>query len=114
MPAAAPVATLRLVKSDPVRDAVQRLARVLPARTDAAVLVDFLEDDLREGLDALGDVEAHFADVLDALESRQLSARVLVDAGDDLRALERLEYLLTVVTRLRRRLSQAAGMMRQG
>jgi hypothetical protein len=114
MPAAAPVATLRLVKSDPVRDAVQRLARALPARTDAAVLVDFLEDDLREGLDALGDVEAHFADVLDALESRQLSARVLVDAGDDLRALQRLEYLLTVVTQLRRRLSQAAGMMRQG
>lgn len=114
MPAAAPIAKLRLVKTDPVREAAQRLARALPARTDAAVLVDFLEDDLREGLDALGDVETHFADVLAALQAPKLSARALVDAGEDARALERLEYLLTVVTQLRRRLSQAAGMMRQG
>jgi hypothetical protein len=114
MPAAATLAKLRLVKTDPVREAALRLARALPARTDAAVLVDFLEDDLREGLDALGDVESHFAGVLDALQDKNLSARALVDAGDDLRALERLEYLLTVVTQLRRRLSQAAGMMRQG
>ena len=112
--AAAPIAKLRLVKTDPVREAVLRLARALPARTDAAVLVDFLEDDLREGLDALGDVESHFAEVLAALQSPELSARALVDAGEDVHALQRLEYLLTVVTQLRRRLSQAAVMMRQG
>lgn len=114
LPAATASATLRLVKTDPVGEAVRRLARALPARTDAAVLVDLLEDDLREGLDALGDVEAHFADVLEALQARELSARALVDAADDLRALERLEMLLTVVTQVRRRLSQAALLMRQG
>jgi hypothetical protein len=116
MPAAAfatPV-TLRRVKSDPVTEAVERLAGALPARADAAVLVDLLDDDLREGLDALGDVESHFADVLAALRSKDLSPLALLEAGDDLRALRRLEYLLDVVTQLRRRLSQAAGMMRQG
>jgi hypothetical protein len=115
MPAAfATPVTLRRVKNDPVREAVERLARALPARTDTAVVLDLLEDDLREGLDALGDVESHFADVLEALRSQELSPLALVEAGDDLRALQRLEYLLNVVAQLRRRLSQAAGLMRHG
>lgn len=110
--ALAPSAMLR--RTDPVRGAVERLARVLPARADASVLLDFVEDDLREGLDALGDVQAHFHDLLLALHRETLTPVAVMNAGDDLHVLQRLEDLHEVVTHLRRRLSQAAGMIRHG
>ncbi|WP_224245861.1 hypothetical protein [Hyalangium gracile] len=106
-------ATSRSASEDPLREAMENLARVLPARTDAAVLVDLLGDDLREGLDALGDVECHFADVLDAMRMERPSPIALISLGDDQLVLERLEVLVGVVSQVRRRLSQAAGMMRQ-
>ncbi|WP_395806736.1 hypothetical protein [Archangium minus] len=115
-PAAALVAapaTLRRAGADPLRQAVEHLGHSLPKRADATVLLDFLEDDLREGLNALGEVEAHFSDVLEALQPDTLSQLSLLQAGDDYLVLERLEVLMGVVTRLRRRLSQAAGLMRQ-
>lgn len=115
-PAAALVAapaTLRRMGADPLRQAVEHLGDALPERADSTVLMDFLEDDLREGLDALGDVEAHFTDVLEALQPDALSPLALIQAGDDYLVLQRLEVLHDVVTRVRRRLSQAAGMMRQ-
>jgi hypothetical protein len=116
-PAAALVAvpaTLSRGGSDPLRESVGRLAHALPMRADATVLVDFLEDDLREGLDALEDVEAHFTDVLETLRSRAPTPLGLLEAGDDYLVLQRLEVLMGVVTRIRRRLSQAAGLMRNG
>lgn len=76
------------------------------------MLVDFLEDDLREGLGAIAEVEAHFADVIDALQSDRVSPIALIEASEDLETLRRLEYLLVVVAQLRRRLSQAAGKLR--
>lgn len=94
---------------DAIREAADRLAEALPEREDSAVLVDFLEDDLREGLTAIADVEAHFTDVLDLLRAGRVTRRNMADAADDLRVLQRLEYLLVVVAQLRRRLSQAAG-----
>src|SRR6476661_7032917 len=97
---------------DPVREAAERLAERLPDREDARVLVDFLEDDLREGLDAVADIEAHFTDILDTLRGDKLAPISLLECADDLRALQRLEYLSVVVSHLRRRLSQAAGKMR--
>lgn len=106
-------ATSRSASENPLREAMENLARVLPARTDAAVLVDLLGDDLREGLDALGDVECHFADVLDAMRMERPSPINLISVGDDQLVLERLEVLVGVVSQVRRRLSQAAGMMRQ-
>lgn len=115
-PAAALVAapaTLRRVGADPLRQAVEHLGHALPERADATVLLDFLEDDLREGLEALGDVEAHFTDVLEALEPGTLSPLALIQAGDEQLVLQRLEVLMDAVTRVRRRLSQAAGLMRQ-
>jgi hypothetical protein len=115
-PAAALVAapaTLRRAGGDPLHQAMEHLGHALPERADATVLLDFLEDDLREGLDALGDVEAHFTDVLDALRPGALSPMSLLDAGDDYRVLQQLDVLMDVVTRVRRRLSQAAGLMRQ-
>jgi hypothetical protein len=99
-------------RADPIREAAERLADILPAREDSRVLVDFLEDDLREGLSAVSDVEAHFTDVLDALRADRITPLGLMQASEDLHVLQRLEYLLTVVSQLRRRLSQAAGRLR--
>lgn len=99
-------------REDPVKDAVSRLAAALPDREDCRVLADFLEDDLREGLLAIGDVEAHFTDILDALRSDRLKPIALLNASEDYRVLERLEYLMVVVSQLRRRLSQGAGKLK--
>ncbi|HEX8818750.1 MAG TPA: hypothetical protein VF794_02390 [Archangium sp.] len=105
-------ATLSRAESDPLQQAMENLGQSLPARADSTVLLDFLEDDLREGLEALGDVEAHFTDVLETLQSRRLSPLALLDAGDDYLVHQRLAVLEDVVTRVRRRLSQAAGLVR--
>ncbi len=99
---------------DAVREAADRLRSALPVREDCTVLVDFLEDDLREGLAALSEVESHFTDVLGAIRSERLSPITLLEASEDWRALERLEYLMVVVAQLRRRLSQAAGKLKSG
>lgn len=112
-PALALAAPALLRRADPVRVAMERLAHSLPARTDANVLVDLLEDDLREGLDALGDVEAHFTDLLDTLRTEDLSPVALLEAGEDLRVLQRVDYLHHVIVQLRRRLSQAAALKQQ-
>lgn len=98
---------------DAIGESVERLARFLPEREDSEVLLDFLEDDLREGLDAIADVEAHFTDVLDTLRSDRLSALRLTDAAEDFRVLHRLEHLMVTIAQLRRRLCQAAGKMRR-
>jgi hypothetical protein len=106
-------ATSRHASDDPLSEAMENLARALPERTDAAVLVDLLGDDLKEGLDALGDVECHFADVLDAMRLPRPAPMTLVDVSNDQLVLERLEVIVGVVSSVRRRMSQAAGMMRQ-
>lgn len=97
---------------DPVAEAVQRLRAALPGREDNVVLADFLEDDLREGLAAVADVEAHFTDVLDTLRAERLRPIHLLEASEDYRVLERLEYLMVVVSQLRRRLAQGAGRLK--
>ncbi|MCE9666835.1 hypothetical protein LY474_03320 [Myxococcus stipitatus] len=101
-------------QADPVRVATERLARALPSRADSTVLVDLLEDDLREGMDALGDVEAHFQDLLETLRAGPLSATSLVNASDDARVLERLDDLHDLVLQVRKRLAQAAALVRHG
>ena len=113
-PALALAAPALLRRADPVRVAAERLAHALPARTDATVLVELLEDDLREGLDALGDVEAHFTDLLDTLRTETLTPAALLEAGEDLRVLQRLDCLHDTLVQLRKRLSQAAGLARGG
>ncbi len=94
---------------DAIKESVDRLERFLPQREDSAVLLDFLEDDLREGLDAIGEVEAHFTDILDTLRGERPSPIRLIELAEDFRVLNRLEYLMVVVAQLRKRLSQAAG-----
>ena len=97
---------------DAIKESVDRLEQFLPRREDSQVLLDFLEDDLREGLDAICEVESHFTDVLDTLRADRVSPISLVEAAEDFRVLNRLEYLMVVVAQLRKRLSQAAGKMR--
>jgi hypothetical protein len=113
-PALAIAASAQPRRADPVHAAMERLAHSLPARTDARVLVDLLEDDLREGLDALGDVGAHFTGLLDTLRTEELSPVTLLEAGEDLRVLQQLDYLHHVIVQVRKRLSQAAALQRQG
>lgn len=98
---------------DAIRESVERLEQFLPSREDSAVLVDFIEDDLREGLDAVAEVEGHFSDIIEALRSGNPSPIRLLDAAEDFRVLNRIEYLMVVVAQLRRRLSQAAGRVQQ-
>ncbi len=94
---------------DAVRESVERLESFLPDREDSSVLADFIEDDLREGLDAVADVESHFAEIVEMLRAERLTPLALVDAAEDFRVINRLEYLMVVVAQLRRRLGQAAG-----
>ncbi len=94
---------------DEIGEAVDRLEQLLPARDENAAVLDFLEDDLREGLEAAAEVEAHFTEILEVLRSDEVSPRALVDAAEDFRVLNRLEYLMVVVAQLRRRMCQAAG-----
>lgn len=97
---------------DAIKESVDRLERFLPEREDCAVLLDFLEDDLREGLDAVADVEAHFTDVLDTLRNERPTPIGLLEAAEDFRVLNRLEYLMVVVAQLRKRLAQSAAKLR--
>ena len=106
-----PVALSRSV--DAIRESVERLEKFLPAQEDSAVLLDFIEDDLREGLDAVAEVEAHFTDVLETLRTERPTPIRLLETAEDFRVLNRLEYLMVVVAQLRRRLSQAAGRVRR-
>jgi len=99
---------------DAIKESVDRHEQFLPQREDSEVLLDFLEDDLREGLDAICEVESHFTEVLDTLRADRVTAISLVEAADDFRVLNRLEYLMVVVAQLRRRLSQAAGRLQHG
>jgi hypothetical protein len=108
------VSTFQVSKSvDAIRDSVDRLEQLLPEREDSAVVLDFIEDDLREGLEAVSEVETHFTDILDTLRSDSVSPIRLLEAAEDFRVLNRIEYLTVVVAQLRRRLHQAAGKMRE-
>jgi len=107
-----PTSASRRRPADPLRDAAHRLRGALPAGEDATVLVDFLEDDLREGLAALAELEGHFTGLLDALGAPRLSPISLLEAADDARALEQVETLAATLAQLRRRIAAAAGRLR--
>jgi hypothetical protein len=97
---------------DAIGASLARLEAHLPRREDSAVLLDFLEDDLREGLRAIADVESHFTDIVELLSEGRPTAIRLLEVADDFRALSRLEYLFVVVSQLRGRLAQAAGQLK--
>lgn len=83
--------------------------RLANATQHEQVLLDFLEDDLREARDALAEV-AHHLDATDALLLDPGATRgELVEKALDGAPLERLDYLSAVLGNLRKRLVQVAA-----
>ena len=97
---------------DRVETATARLRMRLPARSDNAVLVDLLEDDLREGLEALEALHGHFDDVLRALEAARMRPFELLESADDRRALGSVDTLSDSLHRVQRRMAMAAARLR--
>jgi hypothetical protein len=92
--------------------AVDALRRRLAGTTAREhVVLDFLEDDLREARAAMAGVAAFLADVEVALGDETPSPERLSALARAADPLERVDYLQTVLASLRRRLSQMAARM---
>jgi hypothetical protein len=86
---------------------LEDLRRRLPAATEKeTVVLDFLEDDLREATEALGVVARYVGDVQVSLADPRLGRDDLLALALGRGPLEQLEYLSGVVGNLRRRLIQ--------
>ena len=108
-----PMSQLQEPLEDPIARAVGRLARSLPEREDAKVLSDFVDDHLREGLEAVEGLQDHFLELITALDEGEISPALMIDVGDPARALGHVERLISVLPELRRRLSRAAALMHE-
>lgn len=97
------------LEQDRVVEAMERLREALPPRTDNAVIVDLLEDDLREGLDGLAEIDAHFDELLETLISRTRHGGSIVESADAQRALAALDRVCDSLQRVQKRLSVAAA-----
>jgi hypothetical protein len=94
--------------------AMRRLESRLPFDTDSQVLIDFLSDDLEQGLTEVMEVENHFTEIVEALSHESLSAVRLVELSENLQVLDRLDHLNQLAQQIRRRLSQAARKIKWG
>jgi hypothetical protein len=90
---------------DPLR---HRFMRAGAASTEA-VLVDFVEDDLRQAEGALGLVAAYAADVDVALRDPRTGRADLLALAQGDAVLRRIEELAETVASVRRRLAQIAA-----
>lgn len=93
---------------DRVEAAMQSLRGRLRRATDDPLRIELLEDDLREGRRALGEVDEFFDEVIALLSDRKAPVSRYVDLADDPSVAERLEHLADAVHALRRRLLQLA------
>ena len=75
------------------------------------VVLDFLEDDLREARTALAAVAAYVANVEAALSDAEPSQERLQSLAAGGGASNRMEYLATVLASVRRRVAQVAARM---
>jgi hypothetical protein len=75
------------------------------------VVLDFLEDDLREARDALAGVAAFLGDVEDALRDEVPSPERLSTLARAIDPTAQVDYLQSVLASVRRRLSQVAARM---
>lgn len=97
-------------EDDEVHAAIEHLrGRFFRRRGQDQVLVDFLEDELREGQQAVDAVAAYFDEVLATLRDRETTAAGLIDLADDSAVLDRLEDLEAAVGNLRKRLLKVAA-----
>jgi len=96
-------------RQDAIHQAIERLrARMRRTSDPDPMHLEFLEDDLREGMQAVSEIEAFFEDAIALLSSPSTRSVDLVDAADDPSVLERLDYLVVVVSNVRRRLMHLA------
>ncbi len=92
--------------------AVEALRRRLASGTAREhVVLDFLEDDLREAGAALAAVAAYLASVEGALAAPAPSSERLLSLARTIDPAERVDYLQSVLASVRRRLSQVAARM---
>jgi hypothetical protein len=115
-PAAVAVATLAphapAPAPAPVADAVAALRSRLAGQTAREhVVLDFLEDDLREVRTALAAVAAYVANVEDALSEGAPSQQRILSLALGGRPADRIEELGSAVASVRRRLAQVAARM---
>ncbi len=75
------------------------------------VVLDFLEDDLREARGALAAVAAYVANVEAALSAGDAPQERMLSLALGGGPVDRLEYLATVLASVRRRLAQVAARM---
>ena len=75
---------------------------------DDPVRLELIEDDLREGFQAVESVREYFDDVVALLANPSTCGRDVIDFVDDPRTVEHVEYLVALVNNLRRRLMQLA------
>ena len=95
---------------DEIERAMQRLLGRMRRASDPHPLhLEMLEDDLREGLGALGSVQEFFDGVVGLLSKPETRLSEIVDLADDPSVLERIDYLTEVVGSVRRRLLQLAA-----
>jgi hypothetical protein len=85
----------------------RRLARAGGGPQDA-VLLDFLEDDLRESRRALGEIESYLDRVDAALRDPAAARHPLLALAGYFRPAQEVEYLEATLGRLRRRLAQVS------
>jgi hypothetical protein len=95
--------------ADLAEEATARLARALPKDADTEVTLSLLEDDLREGLSALADLEAHFSELISALGAPRPRPIELLESAAEQRALSQVDALADLLPHLRRRVSRLAG-----
>lgn len=93
-------------------NAVEALRRRLAGSTAREhVVLDFLEDDLREARAALSAVAAFLANVEGALADEAPSPERLLSLARSIDPAEQVDYLQSVLASARRRLSQVAARM---
>jgi hypothetical protein len=96
----------------PAADAVATLRSRLAGQTAREhVVLDFLEDDLREVRTALAAVAAYVANVEDALSEGAPSQQRILSLALGGRPADRIEELGSAVASVRRRLAQVAARM---
>ncbi|HVO18578.1 MAG TPA: hypothetical protein VMU15_04940 [Anaeromyxobacter sp.] len=98
--------------ADAVDGAVDALRRRLAESTAREhVVLDFLEDDLRESRAALSAVAAFLANVEAALSDEAPTPERLMSLARAVDPAAQVDYLQTVLASVRRRLSQVAARM---
>jgi hypothetical protein len=95
-------------------DGLRRRLAGAGTASQGAVLLDFLEDELREARGALGAIDGYVASVGAALADPKAGRRQLLALASTGRPAQEVAYLEATLGRLRRRLAQLSGRLPGG